>query len=149
MSETHLHNLAQDIAGGRVVLFIGSGFSLNAEPRRSGPGRSFKDWAGLVERMATDIWPDRSKQSENLSYPEIIQRYDNAFGKHRRNEIIRASVPTHEYTPGALHTAWLDKSEWDWPAIITTNIDDLIEQTYRGAMQACTPVVRPGDFPRI
>jgi hypothetical protein len=145
----HFRSLARSLTDKRVILFVGSGFSLNAEHRNPSLQNTMQDWSGLVEGMVNRIWESQESVPGNITFPEIIQRYQDLYGKSERNRIIREAIAANEHKPGDLHRYLFNKSKWPWQAIVTTNIDNLIEQTFGEFMQAYTAVVSSHDFPKI
>jgi hypothetical protein len=130
--EDKLQNLAKSINQQKTVLFIGSGFSLNAEPINPKGKSNFSDWAKLTQKMIDELEKGKKKQKakySELPYPEIIQLYETAYLKDKCKKIIRESIPTDKFKPGELHKILLDTTRFPWHAIVTTNIDDLIEKT--------------------
>lgn len=112
--------LLDDIAKGKVLPFIGAGFSLNAEI----PGdKSMPDWKklteGLLEHLRTDM--------QDLL--EVASEYQRNFGRIQLIETIRALLHIDEVRPGRVHQSFALITSFD--TIYTTNFDFLLEDAYK------------------
>ena len=153
--EIDLEKLAERVASKQTVLFIGSGMSLNADAINN-PKDKFQTWDKLIEPMIRELLTETEfniSDLKKISYPEIIQKYEEFYGKSERDKLIREAVPTNDYKPGNLHKTLFDISKYPWHTIITTNIDNLIENTFYELDKKYTPVVNdiqiPGAVPMV
>lgn len=145
----HLLNLSHAIKSKKSILFIGSGFSLNAEKIHPHVSSKFLTWSKLIDKMLNGFSESADEIKSNHPYPHIIQLIEDRFGLQRRNRAIKNAIPDADYKPGVLHQEILNTRYFPWQAIITTNIDTLIEKTLLELDVAHTPVVQASDFTNI
>lgn len=142
---THLEHLAREIKKSKAVLFVGAGMSLNADPIIVDEQEKFLLWTPMSKKFQDELKGDYS----NISPPKIIQLYEDQFNISERNRVIESGVPDKKYNPGSLHKDLLDLEKFPWEAIVTTNIDSLIERTLDEKGITYTRVVKPEDFASI
>lgn len=142
--QSDLNYLASEIRKGRVVLFVGAGLSRNAVPK-SGKSARMLGWDELKARFASELGWDQ-RRTDSVSAPRLIQMYEGKFGRDRRNQILREAIPNDDVEPGKIHSLVID---FDWHAIVTTNIDTMIEQAYGIAGREHSPVIFEEDLAKI
>lgn len=134
-NDRHLKELIARIKGGDVVLFLGAGASIRSQAPSG---------AELIQKIKKKF-PDAESESNN--FLDVCQEVADTPGYGRptlekfiRNEFygLKPGESTHKKLP--LH---------QWPAIFTTNYDDLVEKAYedvyRGSGEKtprCIPILR-------
>lgn len=103
------------------VLFVGAGFSRNAQPRKTGV--VMQDWNALVRSLAAAL-PKHSTGGDALWTAE---RFRGAFGPQRLFEKVLDAVPDREFEPGKAHDAL---TSIQWHSILTFNYDTLLERAF-------------------
>ncbi len=142
---THLEHLAREIKKGKAVLFVGAGMSLNADTKILGEQEEFLLWPALSKKFQDELKGHYS----NIPAPKVIQLFESQFNIPERNRMIESGVPDKKYNPGSLHKELLDLEKFPWEAIVTTNIDSLIERSFDDMGITYTRVVKPEDFANI
>ncbi len=142
-------HLANEIQEERAVVFVGSGFSLNAV---SIPGKNaqMKTWDELKEMVLDQIEVDSEKRKHlnGINTPRLLQIYEQSTSTRRRNEIIKRAIPDADVLPSVLHKELVSIN---WASVITTNIDTLIERAFRkyAPLRLVTPVIYEHDMTYI
>lgn len=109
--------LLDDFVNGRVIPFVGAGFSKNANI--SG-GKDMPDWKELGEKVAGEIigYEYENNAIETLSY------YEDLYSRSKLVELLMKELHFGEAWPGDTHKAFCDLFTG---TICTTNFDSLIE----------------------
>lgn len=130
--------LEEALRNGECVLFIGAGLS---------KGSGLPDWSELIRRLAAELRIDQPV--EQLDYLDVAQWYaeDKRFGPAKLAHMICAILgdPEAHARPTLAHYLLMAL-----PArfVITTNYDQLLEQTLRALRRYPLPVVKQEDVPR-
>ncbi|WP_029515599.1 SIR2 family protein [Paenibacillus polymyxa] len=132
--EEHLKIIKEALEMQNAYLFIGAGFSQNAEPKTVNTETSFKTWPGFMNQLALKLWPNET--SDQISsrvagdHLFIAQLFEEEFGRERFYHELLEAVPYKDYVPSAIHREVMEISDSaKWRGFITTNQDCLIEQT--------------------
>ena len=105
--------LLRHMAAGRVVPFVGAGFSLNA-------GTAYRDFHSLTAELRNDL----SSDYHNLTYPvDITDRYALEHGEQELKNAVCDLLPTEDH-PGDCHARLMS---FPWRRVFTTNFDLLLE----------------------
>ncbi|GAB4022655.1 hypothetical protein GCM10028808_70780 [Spirosoma migulaei] len=117
----------------RLVVFVGAGASVDS---------GVPTWAELIKVMKQEIG---LSVAEN-DFLKIAQMYYNQRGLKEYNDLIRQTLGYRNVSPNPLHRAILDLSP---EHIITTNYDDLLEQTVEQEAAAYSFVKQDPDLPYV
>lgn len=115
---------------GNASVFIGAGFSRNAEPLHE-RARAFSTWAELAAQLDEDLYPgtcdplDSQVIARRSNAPRLAQLYATTFGEASLVAAVRQAVPDADHRPGHLHKLLLDLP---WADVFTTNYDTLLER---------------------
>lgn len=134
----HLRKLQSDLwqwPESKASLFVGAGFSLNADPL-PGINSKFPTWRTLVKAMFDELHPyerDASERSElarqkrfdSTSALRIASEYEAAFGRQKLNALIHSQTPDLDHIPSQLHKNLMSLP---WADVFTTNYDTLLER---------------------
>jgi hypothetical protein len=137
IESTKLAFLKRQFQLGRVTLFTGAGFSLDAKnlqnsepPLGNALGKKLAELGGF--------------QYEGEPLPQVYSAVQRRAGRVQLEEMLRNSYSINTFEP------WYQKIEGlVWNRIYTTNIDDLMEKVYGGQSQqrlitiACPTSFRP------
>ncbi len=121
--------LAEQFGRGNGVIFVGAGLSRNA---------GLADWRQLVGDLKSEI-PDCPDEA---SYLDIASYYELEFGRNRLVHRLREKLDTLHLKPTVAHRTLC---EIPVSLIVTTNFDDLLEQTFRLEQRAFSTVTRSLD----
>jgi hypothetical protein len=120
---------------GKAAVFVGSGFSCNAEHARlSAP--PFPLWADLGKSLVEMLYPasgcnqrDRESALDHVKSTSgalrLAEEFQAAFGRGALDELLLETVADTDYRPGKLHKLLL---ELPWADVLTTNYDTLLER---------------------
>lgn len=114
-----------DLVAGRVLPFVGAGFSKNAVMP---PGVTVPDCGELARRLASQISGHAYANPTDATFA-----YEQAFGRVKLIEAIAAQLNREDVRPGPAHVAF---AELPFDMVATTNFDCLLER-------ACGRVGRP------
>jgi hypothetical protein len=135
--DEHLPEIAKEIGKGRAVLFLGAGASAAAG-------------APLEKELVDSIKQKFPKIDSNLkSLLEICQDYLETPGYNLKELEDFITQKLGVYEPTSTHIAM---TKYNWPAIFTTNFDDLIETAYRNnknRLKPCYVVSYPSESPIV
>lgn len=121
----------------RLVLFIGSGVSINS---------NVPSWVELVKTFATELGIDTSKinnTTDTNTLLKIPQQYEVHRGKKEYWDLIQ-KVIGQDYMPNQINEAIFKLKP---SSIITTNFDDLIEQAANIERERYHLVAKNEDLP--
>ncbi|MEK4083777.1 SIR2 family protein [Psychrobacillus sp. FSL K6-1415] len=132
--QQHLSLIKEAIEKKEAYLFIGAGFSQNAEPKTKNIENQYKTWNGFMYQLAEKLWPTGSpeKLKEKISgdHLMIAQLFEEEFGKATFYEELIKAVPYKDYLPSTIHKEVITlNGKGSWAGIMTTNQDCLIEAT--------------------
>lgn len=124
--------LVEAIKRGNAVLFVGAGLSI---------GAGLPSWKALIEPLADSIKLSDTQRSDLL---QVTQYYENTRGRQALLEYVCEKTDTTGTGPTDNHWRLAQLGIQTW---ITTNYDNLLEQTLREAGQRHSKVVREQDVP--
>lgn len=132
--QEHLKIIKEALESEKAYLFVGAGFSQNAEAKTVNPPFRYKNWTDFMIQLAEKLWPNDSsdKITERVAGDHlfIAQLFEEEFGKDQFYKELLEAVPYKDYVPSAIHKELIDISDTaKWKGFITTNQDCLIEQT--------------------
>lgn len=128
--------LRDDIRDGRVLPFIGAGFSLNADL----PNGVMPTWTALARVLGKDL----SDGGDNDSDPvDTISAYEQEHGRLHLVSRLIDLLHINQAKPGAAH---LSLVRAPFEHILTTNFDLLLEEAFRSAGIAYFPTVEEGQL---
>jgi hypothetical protein len=124
--------LAQAIAIGDCVLFLGAGLSV---------GAGLPNWSNLLAPLADEIQLPPARRDDLV---KVAQYYENERGRSALIRHIVQQTDTANTKPTSSHDQLLPLALDTW---LTTNFDDLLERTLQEAGQRFTKVVRDQNLP--
>jgi formylglycine-generating enzyme required for sulfatase activity len=124
--------LVEAIKRGNAVLFVGAGLSM---------GAGLPGWKALIEPLADRIHLPPGRRADLL---QAAQDYENACGRQALIGYVCEQTDTTRIRPTDNHRRLVQLGIQTW---ITTNYDDLLEQTLRETGQRYSKVVREQDLP--
>ncbi|MFO0674231.1 MAG: SIR2 family protein [Polyangiaceae bacterium] len=112
------------------VLFVGAGWSMNADVRPRGAGVDVEParpmvWNELAAALRRELSEDSASEVTDPLW--LAELHRQRFGVDATMRILRQAVPDARLLPGAMHRALVPVR---WRAILTTNYDTLLERTY-------------------
>lgn len=111
--------LLNDFITGRVIPFIGAGFSKNADIPM---GLSMPDWNELGKLAANEI-PDYEYDNNAI---DALSYYEDLYSRAKLVELLMKELHFGEIQPGATYKAFCDLFTG---TICTTNFDSLLEDS--------------------
>lgn len=136
IDDDYAEKLARHLIGGKLVLFVGAGISLQAS-HVSDTKKKLPLWAELADMVARDC---------NISLDEfkgeILDLFDAISQNLSRRELedaVRKHIPDNDYAPDATHNAI---AALPWRRIYTTNYDNLLQR----ALNERFPIKNEQDF---
>lgn len=130
-----------DLVAGRVLPFIGAGFSKNAI---TPPGVTVPDFDQLARSLATQI-----PGYIYMGTTDATFAYEQAYGRVKLIEEMAAQLNREDVRPGPAHVAF---AELPFDMVATTNLDSLLELAYESEGRAVYPVMYEGQlsyFPEV
>ncbi|MEO7908321.1 MAG: toll/interleukin-1 receptor domain-containing protein, partial [Roseiflexaceae bacterium] len=124
--------LVAAIASGNAVLFVGAGLSV---------GAGLPSWKQLIDPLAERLSLPDNQRGDLL---KIAQFYETQRGRHALISYIKEQIDATNSAPTENHRRLTQLGIRTW---LTTNFDDLLEQTLRNAGERVTKVVRDYDLP--
>jgi hypothetical protein len=137
--QTFAQEIAQEVARGEVVLFIGAGVST---------GAGLPDWSKLMRPLAQKVNykmpPDKFLTTEHLT--AAAQHYETKYGRQGLIQYLREQLDTTIRQP----TCALDAiAALPAQIIFTTNYDNLVELALHKAGKQYNLVVNDTDLPFV
>jgi hypothetical protein len=125
LSDNDLKYLRRAIAANRCVLFLGSGFSVEAT---NGLGEGLPSGIGLARILFGWLGYGDAADYDGTSLDRLFDAARKTRGDKAVSELLRAHLSFRDYK------AWYrDVSAFPWRRIYTTNVDHLIERVYKDA----------------
>ena len=148
INESHIWAMRRHLYDGKAALFVGAGFSKNAQARYVQRSDGFKNWNEVTEQLSSRLWDtdrgDRPSRQGAKSDPLwVAQLYEEEFGVEAFYHELRQAIPYESFGPSDLHRQLLSL---DWSTIITTNLDTLLEDTLDDLNKPCDVIVRDMDI---
>jgi len=139
-----LHEIAERLRTGHASVMVGAGFSKNA--LRSSKTQIIPDWNELIDRFYEKLNAgcEKNVKKEYLNPLKLASEIEAAYGRSTLNNIIKSSIPDHEYQPSELHKKMLNLP---WIDVFTTNYDTLLERAAESIIQfRYEPVINIDDL---
>jgi NAD-dependent SIR2 family protein deacetylase len=118
-----------------AAVFIGAGFSLNAQRIHEGVAKP-PLWPDLANAMETRIGSTQGVFRDPL---RIAEEFRAILGQSALEGLIRELVPDDQWLPGPLHQKLV---ELPWIDILTTNWDTLLERAASATLDRDYETVR-------
>ena len=121
--DTFIANIARQLWNGYAVVFVGAGFSRNADS-------TYPVWKGLADRMWEQLHPDKDKNAK--AYVDVLglaEEYQAAFDRPQLDALLLSACHKPNVTNLSLHE---DLLSLPWVDVLTTNYDTLLEQATKG-----------------
>ncbi|TNE75126.1 SIR2 family protein [bacterium] len=128
--------ILRQLSNNQVVLFLGSGFSLKAKNKL---GENFPTGYGLGKK----IWEflEYTEDYDNTVLPEMYQAFlGKGISLEKKKEFLINNLTSSEI-PADYNNLPVPY----WFKIYTTNIDDIIEKTYRNERKKIVELIFPFD----
>ena len=120
----------------KASLLVGAGMSLNADTK-GGHEKRLPTWRELGGAMFDELFPEigqlsadekrlRKAKSEASNPIDLADHYQSRFGRAKLDQLLRSTIPHHQFTPSKLHQQLLSLP---WKDVFTTNYDSLLERT--------------------
>ncbi len=124
------------------VLFVGSGFSLNAKPKASAPKTSkMMTWSELTDLLL--VGEERNAPSNDFLW--TAEKYRRHFGESALYQKICEAVPDDRVEPGDEHK---ELTNINWHAVLTLNFDTLLERAlFPGGAPGSRSIYRQEQLP--
>ncbi len=129
----HSSALEDALLARECVLFVGAGLSR---------GTGLPDWSELINRLAGELGIKR----DGLDYLDLAQWYRERFGHRQLAEVIHQTYGEPKALPTLAHYLLLSLPV---RLVITTNYDELLEQTLIALKRYPMKVVQQHDVTRI
>lgn len=123
--------LLKDFVAGKVIPFVGAGFSKNADIPE---GLSMPDWNELGKRISEDI-PDYTYGNNAV---DALSYYEDLFSRSKLVEALMNELLVGKVQPGKTYEAFCDLFTG---TICTTNFDSLLEDTMVMLQRPVTVIV--------
>lgn len=117
--DTFVTNIARQLWNGSAVVFVGAGFSRNADP-------SYPLWNGLADQMWEQLHPDKDK--DDKAYVDVLglaEEYQAAYDRPQLDALLLSACHKSNVTNLTVHQELLSLP---WVDVLTTNYDTLLEQ---------------------
>ena len=121
--DTFIANIARQLWNGYAVVFVGAGFSRNADS-------TYPMWKGLADRMWEQLHP--GKAAKTKAYVDVLglaEEYQAAFDRPQLDALLLSACHRPNVTNLSLHE---DLLSLPWVDVLTTNYDTLLEQATKG-----------------
>lgn len=118
-AKRYLELISQHLQEHHAALFVGSGFSLNADKVTSDVS-DIPLWAGLARKFKEKLGD--SDQNDPLALAESVEI---AYGRSELDHLLLDSIKDADYRPSPLYEKLL---RLPWSDVFTTNYDTLLER---------------------
>ena len=118
-AKRYLELISQHLQEHHAALFVGSGFSLNADKVTSDVP-DIPLWAGLAQKFKEKLGD--SDQNDPLALAESVEI---AYGRSELDHLLLDSIKDADYRPSPLYEKLL---RLPWSDVFTTNYDTLLER---------------------
>ncbi|MFD1875554.1 hypothetical protein [Hymenobacter bucti] len=120
-----------DLVAGRVLPFIGAGFSRNADLPKD---KAMLDWDGLGSEIASLI----AGYSYKGSPIDAISTYAHECSRTSLIEKLAELLLVNVAKPGKAHKSFC---ELQFDIVCTTNFEFLLEASYASIFKFCQPII--------
>lgn len=119
-AKQYLNIISQHLQENHAALFVGAGFSLNADKVTSDvPAMPL--WNDLATKFREKLGLD-GQQLDSLTLAENVEI---AYGRHELDQLLLDNIRDADYLPSQLHS---DLLRLPWSDVFTTNYDTLLER---------------------
>ncbi len=118
-----------------AAVFVGAGFSLNAQRVHEGAARP-PLWSNMADAMESRIGSVKDRFRDPL---RLAEEFRAVLGQSALEGLIRELVPDDQWLPGPLHEKLV---ELPWVDILTTNWDTLLERAASATLSRDYETVR-------
>lgn len=115
----YLDLISQHLQENHAALFIGAGFSLNAD-KATPDVPNMPLWKDLAEKFK-----DKLGGSEDTDPLTLAENVEIAYGRHELDQLLLDSINDADYLPSPLYN---DLLRLPWSDVFTTNYDTLLER---------------------
>ncbi len=129
--------LLNDFVNGRVIPFVGAGFSKNADIP---DGISMPDWNELGKIVADEI-PDYNYDNNAI---DALSYYEDLYSRVKLIELLKEKLHFGKVQPGPTYKAFCDLFTG---TICTTNFDSLIEDSMKLLHRPVSVIVTKDGLP--
>lgn len=129
--------LLDDFVHGKVIPFIGAGFSKNADIPE---GISMPEWNELGKAIASEI-PNYEYENNAL---DTLSYYEALFSRPNLIELLMRELKVGKVQPGATYSAFCEVFT---DIVCTTNFDFLLEDTYRNLQHPISIIATEDRLP--
>ncbi len=129
---THLLRLHEASIENKLVVFVGAGVSANS---------GVPTWSSLTDSFKNEMPDSIRKETDDL---KVSQIYKDTYGKKTYLEKVRITLKDGRVAYNPIHTAILQLNPIH---IITTNYDNLIEQSIRSNYKQYDIITQDSDLP--
>lgn len=129
---THLLHLHEASVQNKLVVFVGAGVSANS---------GVPTWSSLTNAFKEDLTNTIKKESDDL---KVAQIYKDTYGRKAYLEKVRNVLKDGRIAYNPIHNAILDLNPVH---IITTNYDNLIEQSIQSNYKQYDIITQDSDLP--
>lgn len=120
----------EDMVRGKVLPFVGAGFSLNAKIPN---GKKMLDWDGLGKQAAKAL-----QEYQYTTALDALSAYSQEFSRVKLVEFLSSALLIATIQPGKTHEEFCSLP---FERVVTTNFDFLLEQGYSRINRYCIPLV--------
>ena len=129
---THLLHLHEASVQNKLVVFVGAGVSANS---------GVPTWSSLTNAFKEDLPDTIKKETDDL---KVAQIYKDTYGRKAYFEKVRNVLKDGRVAYNPIHNAILELNPVH---IITTNYDDLIEQSIQSNYKQYDIITQDSDLP--
>lgn len=131
---SHIQHIQDASKQGRLVIFVGSGVSANS---------GVPMWKELIDEFKKELPEELDNETD---YLKIAELYKNSRGHKEYMDKVKNVLKYRSTLPNPIHKAILDLKPCH---IITTNYDDLIEQSLEKTFSPYDIVKKDTDLPNM
>lgn len=131
---SHIQHIQDASKQGRLVIFVGAGVSANS---------GVPMWKELIDEFKKELPEELNKETD---YLKIAELYKSSRGHKEYMDKVKSVLKYRSTLPNPIHKAILDLKPCH---IITTNYDDLIEQTVEKTFSPYDIVRKDTDLPNM
>lgn len=129
---SNIKRISEASTNNKLVVFVGAGVSMNS---------GVPSWSQLIKALKQELPQSLETENDDL---KVAQLYKNSRGHKEYFEKIKTELRCGKVYPNPIHDAILDLQPCH---IITTNYDDLMEQTIRNRGLQYQIIKKDSDLP--
>ena len=122
-AKQYLNIISQHLQENHAALFVGAGFSLNAD-KVTLDVPAMPLWNDLATKFREKLGLD-GQQLDSLTLAENVEI---AYGRHELDQLLLDNIRDADYLPSQLHS---DLLRLPWSDVFTTNYDSLFRSRLR------------------